>query len=308
MKSMFSPTLRGATAISLMAVNTFFWAIPVHILALTKFLIRTPSWQVTCARLLMGTVTCWIRGILGALRLTQETVYDIQGREGLSTSQWYFLNCNPQSWADILVLLITFHGHIPFFKFFLKKQLFWVPLLGTSWWALDYPYMERFSKEFLELNPHMRGKDLETTRRACERYRHTPVSILNFIEGTRFTPEKHARQGSPYRHLLKPKAGGFAFTLAAMDGRIREILDVTIIYPHRELTFWDYLCGRVEKIMVRVRKIPVPEQFLEGDYENDRDFRDAFQSWVSRLWREKDDLIAEHMAPVSDLESPSITL
>ena len=154
----------------------------------------------------------------------------------------------------------------------------------------------------------MRGKDLETTRRACERYRHTPVSILNFIEGTRFTPEKHARQGSPYRHLLKPKAGGFAFTLAAMDGRIREILDVTIIYPHRELTFWDYLCGRVEKIMVRVRKIPVPEQFLEGDYENDRDFRDAFQSWVSRLWRGKDDLIAEHVAPVPDRESPSITL
>lgn len=295
MKSILPPTLRGVIAIALMTINTVFWAIPVHLLALTKLLIRNPTWQVTCARLLMDTVTCWIWGILGSLRLTQDTVYDIRGREGLSTSRWYFLNSNHQSWSDILVLLITFHRHIPFFKFFLKKQLFWVPLLGTSWWALDYPYMERFSKDFLERNPHMKGKDLETTRRACERYRHTPVSILNFIEGTRFTPEKHARQGSPYRHLLKPKAGGFAFALAAMDGRIREILDVTIIYPHRVITFWDYLCGRVEKITVRVKKIPVPGEFLEGDYENDREFREGFQSWVSGLWQDKDRLIEEHM-------------
>lgn len=295
MISFLPPSLRGAIAIALMTINTVFWAVPVHLLALTKLLIRTPSWQVTCARLLMDTVTCWIWGILGTLRLTQDTRYDIQGREGLSTSRWYFLNCNHQSWADILVLLVTFHGHIPFFKFFLKKQLFWVPLLGTSWWALDYPYMERFSREFLEKNPHMRGKDLETTRRACERYLHTPVSILNFIEGTRFTVEKHARQGSPYRHLLKPKAGGFAFSLAAMGGRIREILDVTIIYPSRDFTFWDYLCGRMEEIVVRVRKMEVPQGLTDGDYENDPAFREDFQSWVSDLWQAKDDLLDEHM-------------
>ena len=288
------PTARGVIAISLMVINTIFWSIPVHLLAVTKLLIRSDKWQVTCARLLMGTVTCWIWGILAALRLAQDTVYNIEGRQGLSRKEWYFLNCNHQSWADILVLLVTFHGHIPFFKFFLKKQLIRVPLLGTAWWALDYPFMERFSKDFLEKNPYMKGKDLETTRKACARYRHTPVAILNFIEGTRFTKEKHARQQSPYRHLLRPKAGGFAFALAAMDGKIRNMLDVTIIYPPAPFTFWDYLCGRIETIAVRIEKITVPADFLQGDYLNDESFRGRFQAWVSELWQQKDDFIERY--------------
>ena len=277
-----------------MVVNTIIFAVPVHIFALTKILIRQESWQRTCAKALMSTVNCWIWGILAALKITQDTTYDIQGLEGLSRKQWYFVNCNHQSWADILVLLVTFHGHIPFFKFFLKKQLFWIPLLGTSWWALDYPFMERFSKRYLDENPHMQGKDLETTRRACERYRHTPVSILNFIEGTRFTREKHEKQQAPYRHLLRPKAGGFAYALAAMDGRIENIIDVTIMYPPGPFDFWTYLCGGISHIEVRVRKFSVPEDILAGDYRNDQAFKDRFQSWVSDLWQEKDELIENH--------------
>ena len=288
------PTIRGIIAISLMVINTIIVAVPVHILALTKILFRQEAWQHTCARALMSTVSGWIWGILAALKITQDTTYDIQGLEGLSRQQWYFVNCNHQSWADIMVLLITFHGHIPFFKFFLKKQLFWLPLLGTSWWALDYPFMERFSKSYLEKNPHMRGKDLETTRKACERYRHTPVSILNFIEGTRFTCEKHEEQKSPYRHLLRPKAGGFAYALAAMDGRIENIVDVTIMYPPVPFDFWTYLCGQVSHIMVRIKRLPVPQDILAGDYGNDQAFKDRFHAWVSALWQEKDELIENH--------------
>jgi hypothetical protein len=120
------------------------------------------------------------------------------------------------------------------------------------------------------------------------------VAILNFIEGTRFTPEKHTRQESPYRHLLRPKAGGFAFALAAMDGKISNILDVTIIYSNKQNSFWDYLCGRVERISVQVKKMPIPDAFLVGDYQNDSAFRDHIQSWVCDLWQEKDDLIEHH--------------
>jgi 1-acyl-sn-glycerol-3-phosphate acyltransferase len=277
-----------------MVINTVFWAIPFHILALTKVLIRSDAWQRRAARLIMAAENCWIKGMNAIIRLTQDTVYDIKGLEGLSRKQWYFINCNHQSWADILILFFCFHGHIPLFKFFLKKGLFWVPLLGICWWALDYPFMERFSKSFLEKNPHMKGKDLETTRKACERYQHTPVSILNFIEGTRFTKEKHARQESPYRHLLRPKAGGFAFALSAMDGKIANILDVTIIYSMDHPSFWDYLCGRIDRISLRVKKMPAPKEFLSGDYQNDRVFRDRIQSWVCNLWQEKDDLIEQH--------------
>jgi 1-acyl-sn-glycerol-3-phosphate acyltransferase len=289
--------LRGVAAITLMLIDTLFWAVPVHLFALIKLLVTDRTWQAKYSRLLMDTVNFWIWGILTALRLTGKTVYDIRGREQLSTSEWYFINCNHQSWADILVLLNTFHGHIPFFKFFLKRQLFKIPILGTAWWALDYPFMDRHSKEFIEKNPHLKGKDLETTRKACERYHHTPVSILNFVEGTRFSREKHAGQQSPYRHLLKPKAGGFAFTLAAMDGRIRKIIDVTIIYPRRDFTFWDFLCGRIAKVTVLVKTMPVPDEFIRGDYENDPIFRERFQAWVSGLWEDKDRTLDEYLGP-----------
>lgn len=294
MISLLPPTMRGVIAISLMVMNTIFWAIPIHILALPKLIVRNDAWQRACARSIMFFANGWILGINTIIRITQATVYDIEGLEDLSKKQWYFINCNHQSWADILVLFITFHGSVPFLKFFLKKELSRVPVMGTAWWALDYPFMERFSKEFLEKNPHLKGKDLETTRKACERYRHTPVAILNFIEGTRFTPEKHNRQESPYRHLLRPKAGGFAFALAAMDGKISNILDVTIIYSNKQNSFWDYLCGRVERISVQVKKMPVPDAFLVGDYQNDSAFRDHIQSWVCDLWQEKDDLIEQY--------------
>ena len=59
----------------------------------------------------------------------------------------------------------------------------------------------------------MKGKDVEMTRRACEKFRDTPTSILNFIEGTRFSDQKRVDRQSDYRNLLKPRAGGFAAAL-----------------------------------------------------------------------------------------------
>jgi 1-acyl-sn-glycerol-3-phosphate acyltransferase len=289
-----SSTARGVISLSLMVMNTIIWAIPIHVMALCKVLARNDAGQKVCARAIMFLGSCWIQGMNTISRITQETEYDVEGLEGLSRNEWYLVNCNHQSWADILILFRAFHGHAPFFKFFLKKNLIWVPLMGTSWWALDYPFMERFSKSYLEKNPHMRGKDLETTKKACDRYRDTPVSILNFIEGTRFTREKHAKQQSPYRHLLKPKSGGFAFALAAMNGKLSSIVDVTIIYPDMHFDFWDFLCGRIPWISIRVKKLAVPKELVDGDYQNDEVFRDRFQSWVCELWQGKDDLIELH--------------
>ena len=294
MISRLPSSIRGIISLSFMVINTVVCAIPIHLLALTKLLVRNTAWQRICARTIQSIGNCWIRGILMTLKLTQGTAYEIEGLEGLSRDKWYFINCNHQSWSDILILFRVFHGHVPFLKFFLKKQLFWVPLMGIAWWALDFPFMERFSRSYLEKNPHMRGKDLETTRKVCERYQHTPVAILNFIEGTRFTHEKHSMQQSPYQHLLRPKSGGFAFALAAMNGRISNILDVTIIYPPMQFNFWDYLCGRIPHIIVKVKKLPVPGHFLEGDYQNDDEFRDRFQLWVCDLWQVKDNLIDQH--------------
>ena len=186
-----------------------------------------------------------------------------------------------------------FNRRSPFLKFFLKQQLMWVPVLGLAWWALDFPFMRRHSKETLERHPEWRGKDKQATRKACERFRHLPVSVMNFVEGTRFTPAKHAKQESPYTNLLRPRAGGVAFVLETMGDMLRAIVDVTIVYPDRRPTLIDLLADRVPDIHVHVRQLPIPPEFVGRDYENDAAFRAGFQRWISELWAEKDAQIAK---------------
>ena len=293
MLSFLPSHILGITCIVLVTINTLIWTIPVHALAFAKCLVRFRAWQVRCTQYLMSTVKGWLWGVIISLKLIQKITWDIEGVDDLSRHEWYFVNSNHQSWTDIVVLLNIFTFRIPFPKFFLKKELFYIPILGTAWWALDYPFMNRYSKEYLQKHPQKRGKDLETTRKACEKYRYTPVSILNFTEGTRFTFEKHRTQKSPYRQLLRPKAGGFAYALNAMEGKISNLLDVTIVYPEGPINFWNFLCGRVSHVIVRITKYVIPEEFLHGNYEDDPDFRERFQAWIRDLWEKKDALINE---------------
>jgi len=134
----------------------------------------------------------------------------------------------------------------------------------------------------------MRGKDQATTRKACEKFALIPTSVTNFLEGTRFTPAKHLRQKSPYKHLLKPKAGGMALALNAMGDKFQAILDVTIVYPDGPIDFWQFLTGKLKRVIVRVRPLPIPQHLVQGDYAGDPAVREAYQQWVQQMWREKD--------------------
>ncbi|MCM2338198.1 MAG: acetyltransferase, partial [Lysobacter sp.] len=178
-------------------------------------------------------------------------------------------------------------------RFFLKRQLFWVPLLGMAWWALDFPFMGRYTPKQIARRPELAGRDIAATRRACEKFRAIPVAIMNFVEGTRFTPAKHAKQGSPYKHLLKPKSGGVAFVLDAMGEGLHAILDVTIAYPGGSPSLLDLLANRVPEVRVQVRERAIPEEMLRGDYQNDRAFRVHFQQWMNGVWREKDEALGQ---------------
>ena len=143
----------------------------------------------------------------------------------------------------------------------------------------------------------MRGKDQATTRKACEKFALIPTSVMNFLEGTRFTPAKHLRQQSPYQHLLKPKAGGMALALNAMGDKFQAILDVTIVYPDGAPDFWQVLTGRLKRIIVRVRALPLPQHLVQGDYAGDPTVREAYQQWVQQMWLEKDALIETLLNP-----------
>jgi 1-acyl-sn-glycerol-3-phosphate acyltransferase len=241
---------------------------------------------------LVSIAETWISGNSGWMALTQRTKWDVEGIAGLDPHNWYLVNSNHQTWADIFVLQHLFNRRIPLLKFFIKDQLKWVPVMGLAWWALDFPFMRRHGEEYLKLHPEMRGKDQAATRRACEKFALIPTSVMNFLEGTRFTPAKHQRQQSPYRHLLKPKAGGIALALNAMGDRFQAILDVTIVYPDGAPNFWEFLCGKLKRVIVRVQILPVPEHLMHSDYAGDAEVRAAFQRWVQQLWQDKDAQIA----------------
>ena len=281
-------SLRGLTAVSLLALNTLV-CVPILLLfALLKLLVPGRPMRLWVDPVLLRIAEAWIAGNSRWMRLTQTTVWDVQGLEGLNPRSWYLVNANHQSWVDILVLQHLLNRRIPLLKFFLKQQLIWVPVMGLAWWALDFPFMRRHSEAYLTKHPEMRGRDQATTRRACEKFALIPTSVMNFLEGTRFNASKHARQQSPYRHLLKPKTGGMAVALSAMGEKFEAVLDVTIVYPDGVPDFWQFLSGRVTRVIVRVQTLPIPSQLLGADYAGDAATRQAYQQWVHELWLAKD--------------------
>ena len=280
--------LVGVIAFLLLALNVFFWVPILLLFAVIRLVLPFKAVRLWIDPVLVAIAEAWISGNSGWMKLTQRTAWDVEGIAGLDAHNWYLVNSNHQTWADIFILQHLFNRRIPLLKFFLKQQLMWVPIMGLAWWALDFPFMRRHSEEFLKQHPEMRGKDQAATRKACEKFALIPTSVMNFLEGTRFTPAKHARQQSPYRHLLKPKAGGIALALNAMGDKFKAILDVTIVYPDGAPNFWDFLCGKLQRVIVRVQTLPVPEHLINSDYANDPAVRDGFQQWVRKLWQDKD--------------------
>ena len=232
--------------------------------------------------------TAWIAGNSGWMRLTQRTAWDVDGIDELDARGWYLVTCNHRSWVDIFVLQHLLNRRIPLLKFFLKRELIWVPVMGLAWWALDFPFMRRHSEAALLKHPEKRLEDLETTRRACAKFALVPTSVMNFVEGTRFTPAKHAQQRSHFRHLLKPRAGGLAMALTALGDRFDSLLDVTIVYPGGTPGFWQFLRGDVPRISVRAVRRPIPAGFSSADAATDPNHRRQVQRWLLELWREKD--------------------
>ena len=285
--------LKGVLVVLLILLNTLIFLPFLLLFAIIKLIIPVKLVRTLCTRIVNLIAWYWIGFNNTLADLFHKIEWDIRGARELSKKHWYFVTCNHQSWTDITAIQYALNSKIPLLKFFLKKELIWVPLLGVAWWGLDFPFMHRHTKEQIARRPELKGKDIEATRKACEKFRYTPVTIFNFMEGTRFTPEKHARQNSPYKNLLKPKAGGTAFVFGAMGEMIHTMLDVTIVYPDGRPGIWDYLSGRVRRIIIDIRTREVPERFLGMDYEGNRELRAGFQRWVSEIWAEKDARIEE---------------
>ncbi|WP_350012927.1 acyltransferase [Pseudomonas asiatica] len=280
--------LTGTLTTTLLLLNTLVLICPLLVFALLKLVLPGrgrdyASWAV------MWVAETWSEIDKAIFALCIPTQWDIRGVENLRKDTSYLAVSNHQTWVDIPALIESLNRRTPFFKFFLKKELIWVPLLGLAWWGLDYPFMKRYSKAFLEKHPELKGKDLEITKAACELFKRQPVTVVNYLEGTRFTEAKRQQQQSPYRYLLKPKAGGVAFVLAALGEQLDALLDVTIVYPGNKAPgFWDLLNGSISRVIIDIRVRELDPMLWAGDYENDAEFRQTVQAWVNQLWVEKD--------------------
>lgn len=280
--------LRAVVASLLIAINTALHATPLLMLALLKALIPLQGFRRVASRWLVSIGESWIAINSAMIQHIGGTTIHVSGLEELRNNGWYLVISNHQSWVDIPILQSVLNRRIPFLRFFLKSELIWVPVLGLAWWALDFPFMKRYSKEQIERKPELRGKDMEATRAACEKYRELPVSVMNFVEGTRYTPSKHQKQASPYQHLLKPRAGGVALVVESMGTMLEAVVDVTVSYPQGRPSVADLVSGRVRDVRVDVRRIEIPPNLIGGNYESDPAFRERVQTWIGELWADKD--------------------
>ena len=180
---------------------------------------------------------------------------------------------------------------MPMLKFFMKYVLIYVPIIGLSWWALDMPFLKRYTKKQLEKNPKLAGKDVKEMKRALKHYALYPVTVFSFAEGTRFTLKKHHNQNSPFKNLLRPKEGGLATALSLVN-KIDSLIDFTIKFDSKKRSFWDYLCGRMNSAKIIIKEIKIPKKFLNENLLDNHPLRTEFKEWVNSLWLEKDLLLS----------------
>ena len=295
MVKLLTNLLRIPIFVFLFVLNTSFHGTLVSLCAPIKFVIPLSGW-----RSFWGRVSYWISGgfIITnnfLLKVFYHLEWDIEGLVNLRTDGTYLVISNHLSLLDIPVAQGIFLKQIPFLLFFIKQQLLWIPFLGQALWALEYPTMKRYSKETLKSHPELRGKDLETAKLSCEKLRGHPVTILNYAEGTRFTPEKHSRTKSSFINLLKPRAGGIHTVLSSLGDEITSILNVTLVYPgHSSPNFFDLLFGRVHKIVVRIESLKLGEGVVPSlETIREKGGSLAVRNCLNELWKAKDKFISK---------------
>lgn len=273
---------------SLQIANLALWGGLIILFGLVKLIIPNGKVRGWWNKVMHALMFSFGRISVILIRLFNNVDIECAVHGELAKDRWYLIIANHLSYLDIVLLIEFATYRIPAPKFFLKKELIWLPFVGLGAWALDMPFMHRFTKQYIEKYPHKKGKDLETTKKYCEKFKTVPTTVINFVEGTRFTQEKHIAKQSPYTNLLPPKAGGVSFTLAAMGDLFTNVLDISLLYPeNKKHPMMEMLCGQMTKIIIDVSVTPIPE--LQQDTQrSDAEFRVYFQNWLNGLWKDKD--------------------
>ncbi|MGQ4001801.1 acetyltransferase [Francisellaceae bacterium CB299] len=275
----------GLFSITAMLINSAIVFLPVVFFSLLKLIVPIKSIRYHCTTAVQALASFWVSFAIMITELFSPTEIEFEQNAELSKKHTYLVISNHKSWLDTLILMLAFHKKIPFPKFFMKFQMFFVPLIGMVAWALEFPAMKRYSKDYIAKHPEKKGKDIEMTQKYCRNLSTRPTTIVNFVEGTRYAKEKALN--SRYSHLLNPKAGGIAVILKSLSDKMVGVLNTTIVYDNPNQTLWDFMIRKTKKIKVKVDFIPIVDVPL-GDYFNNPKDKQVFQKWLNDLWLTKD--------------------
>jgi 1-acyl-sn-glycerol-3-phosphate acyltransferase len=271
----------GLLATWVLLLNTLICGVMVFLLGLVKLCLPVRAVSV----LLHQAYGLWCKGNKLGLQIGCGQL-NIQVPEDVQSNGWYLLVSNHISWLDIVVLSAI--DALPAPKFFLKDELKYVPLIGTGAWAMGMPFMKRASKAQIAKNPKLKGMDVARTKHSCRNFKDHPTTVINFAEGTRFTPVKHAKQHSQFQYLLKPKAGGTAFALEVLAEQLDGLLNTTIIYESKGSHICrSFMLGQLCSVNVDVELVKISTLPL-GNYQQDKAYRVCFQNYLNSLWQTKD--------------------
>ena len=212
-----------------------------------------------------------------------EVIYE----DTFDRNDWCLGLANHQSWADILLILSASNYMMPNIRFFMKKELSWIPFIYLANKNLNMPFVNRHSKKQITKNPNLRLQDYENTIKSCKRLKRAPSTIFSYAEGTRFTSEKHKDQNSSYKNLLEPKIGGLATALSALP-ESKYLIDFTLVYKTDRRSAWAFLKGDMADVKILVKKFKIPESLKNKSYLDDNEYRIEFKNWIEDIWSQKD--------------------
>ena len=285
-------SLIGLVTFVLILVELIIGFGTLAIINIPRGIIPLKSFKIFLAKIsnIIGDITVY--GLKLIMLLMHGKNITVINDQDFDENEWYMAMSNHQSWADIFILLTTANYKLPLLKFFMKKELWWIPFVFLANKTLNMPFVNRHTKKEIEKNPSLRTLDYENTLKSCKRFLRTPSTIFSYAEGTRFTNDKHIQQGSKYKNLLEPKIGGMATALSAMPN-INTLVDYTLVYKSKKRDAWSFAKGDMKHAKVLVSKYKIPENLKNKNYLNDKSYRDEFKDWIEGIWAEKDKKIEE---------------
>ena len=285
--------LRAALVLAYITCNLTFWIIPVLVLVAFKWLLPIPSMQPGIYGMMAWIYRIAVQMNSWILFKVLKIQLDVTGVNQTYPGDFYLSLCNHQSWSDILILQHLLNRKTPIMKFLVKKELMYLPVVGLICWAYDFPFLNRGKQPPKISDNSDRRSDSQTLNRSLARFLRSSATIMNFAEGTRFSPLKAERQNSPYQYLLKPKAGGLIAIYKMMGHELAAILDFTIVYDAPRPTFWRFIGGKILRVKVHLDTI-LSNEFKENFGLPEINFNPGRAiEWLNQRWEKKERIIEQ---------------